>query len=566
MQKIKVIFFICFASFISSQARCQTIFSDNGKYGIMDDGSKKIVVPAEYDKITEGYKSESFGTEEFAHSFILIKNEKYYFVLKKWWTTSITKESVNGWNSYPSLESEDSVEWEFFNHEFDTLYRFEDSDAAIHYKDMNIHNFETYLGDTCFHILKYTYPIIYRKEENYGLLTFERVSRTFGHYVKDDLRFTRIEYSIDNIDIYPATYDKISFLRRLDNRRTYTNGEDLIITSKNGKYGIINFQDNYEIAPQFDSIPLLQVIDYDRFYYAKKNGLWGVIYINKYSSGYSVSIPFRFAIIDDISRNLQSVNFYNRRIFKTKEGNGVQLQDAYIACLYQSSKDSPLQLEFVIYNGESFTPTVSNVTTRNEQLNKEYIPPTEKHITFTPLINNAPVIQQDRFEFICISKSKDNVDDTSSWFFILKRERKGHRNDNHYAKEIIEAKAIYSYLYDFTNDRFVPIYNFDEEHENINYNVIVKPRDFDCNLILKSTSLENEKFKHEFFTFEGLKVYELISNYPVNYVEYLIEDYRGETYNPDWHVLKFYTEIPGKKKTKKKTICHYNTKTKLFYK
>jgi hypothetical protein len=234
--------------------------------------------------------------------------------------------------------------------------------------------------------------------------------------------------------------------------------------------------------------------------------------------------------------------------------------------LYQSGIDQPLQFEFIVYGGESFSQTILNKITKKEELNKEYIPPTEKHITFTPLINNAPVIQQDRFEFICISKSKDNVDDTSSWFFILKRERKRDRNDNHYANEIIEAKAIYSYIYDFTNDRFVSIYNFDEELENINYNVIVKPRDFDCNLILKSTSVENEKFKHEFFTFEGLKVYELISNYPINYIEYMIEDYRGETYNPDWHVLKFYTEIPRKKKTKKKTVCHYNTKTKRFYK
>lgn len=536
--------------FIETNIIGQTIIFNNGKYGILDNDSKEIAIPSEYDEIIAGSESESFELKNEPHSFILRKDNKYYFALKEWKKTTIWKENAENGRIFPPLEGEDSVKWHLFKEEFDEVYRL---DRIVVNKDANVQDYEIYFGDTIFNIHKYIYPIVFRKDGKCSLLTFERTSRTFGNYIVENIRYSKIKYSIDNIQIYPARYDDF-----------FNIDSELIGFVSEKKYGFINLKDGYEIAPEFDNtiVPL----KYKRYYYAKKNGLWGVIYINKYSSGYSVSIPFRYAMIDDISRNLQSVNFYNRRIFKTKEGNGVQLQDAYIACLYQSSKDSPLQLEFVIYNGESFTPTVSNVITKNEQLNKEYIPPTEKHITFTPLINNAPVIQQDRFEFICISKSKENVDDTSSWFFILKRERKWHRNDNHYVNEIIEAKAIYSYMYDFTYDRFVPIYNFDEELENINYNVIVKPRDFDCNLILKSTSLENEKFKHEFFTFKGLKVYELISNYPVNYVEYLIEDYRGETYNPDWHVLKFYTEIPRKKKTKKKTVCHYNTKTKRFYK
>jgi hypothetical protein len=85
-------------------------------------------------------------------------------------------------------------------------------------------------------------------------------------------------------------------------------------------------------------------------------------------------------------------------------------------------------------------------------------------------------------------------------------------------------------------------------------------------MILKSTHLEKEKYKHEFFTLEGKKIYELISKFPINYREFRIEEYSRETYNPDWYVLKFYTEIPGKKKTKKKTVCHYNLKTQQFYK
>jgi tetratricopeptide (TPR) repeat protein len=108
----------------------------------------------------------------------------------------------------------------------------------------NIEDFETYMGDTCFEISKAIYPLVYRKNGQYGLLTFEKTSRTFGSYVIENLRIKRIHYSINNVIVHPASYEKISFLRRIDERENFYYGEDLIITSKNGKYGILNLHNN----------------------------------------------------------------------------------------------------------------------------------------------------------------------------------------------------------------------------------------------------------------------------------------------------------------------------------
>lgn len=93
----------------------QTIISNNGKYGIVDNDRKNIVIPIEYDTIIEGSKSESYGYIDYAHSFILRKNNKYYFALKKWWKINTSRERADGWRTYPPLEGKDSTKWELFN-------------------------------------------------------------------------------------------------------------------------------------------------------------------------------------------------------------------------------------------------------------------------------------------------------------------------------------------------------------------------------------------------------------------------------------------------------------------
>jgi hypothetical protein len=133
------IYFFTFGASIFSQ----TIFSDNGKFGIMDDGNNKVVIHAEYDKITEVFTGEFFGTEK-THSFILVKNRKYYFALKKWSKTSLDKETKDGWYSTPSHDSEETIEWEIMNEEFDTLFPFVKYQPLIVHKDFNIEDFETY--------------------------------------------------------------------------------------------------------------------------------------------------------------------------------------------------------------------------------------------------------------------------------------------------------------------------------------------------------------------------------------------------------------------------------------
>ena len=77
MQKRIALFSIYILSVSLSNVLCQTIFSDNGKFGIMDDGNNKVVVPPIYDKITECFGFDSFGLEKDPHGFILQKNNKH---------------------------------------------------------------------------------------------------------------------------------------------------------------------------------------------------------------------------------------------------------------------------------------------------------------------------------------------------------------------------------------------------------------------------------------------------------------------------------------------------------
>jgi hypothetical protein len=544
MQKIKAILLVCFVSALFIEAQCQTIFSNDNKYGIIDNESKNLVVPAIYDEIKVHYKPPWENPRTDTRIYILKQGDKYTYAMKQFWKT--TYFHMQTW------EEIDSVKWFI-----DSIYFEELFPLGVYFGKSKYG--KIYQGDTCLRLEQDYYALGYRKNGRRGLITYIRNSKLlYDIHINEqgqNLDKRAIRFSLEDIKIYPANYDHVFSLDK-----------ELVGFVSDNKYGFINLKDGYEIPPEFDDV--LVPLKYERYYYANKNGLWGVIYLNKYSSDYVVSIPFRYTKIDDIARNLQCVNFYEKRTFKEGEGLGTQLQNKYTACLYQSGKDVPFQLEFIIYDGETFSPTVRNVETNKQELNKEYIPPTERHVTLTPLINNTPVAQQERSEFICIHKEKQHVDDTSSLFFILKRDRLWDRNDNHYTNEKTEANAIYVYWYDFSKDSFVSVYDFAEESENINYTIIVECREFNCNFILKSTSLENEKYKHTFFTFDGSKIYEITSNYPINYWKFPQRDpNRTSSYIPDEDFsLEFYTEIPGKKNLKRKIVCNYNVKTKEFYK
>ncbi len=82
-----------------SGAKAQTIFSDGGKYGLMDSGNK-IILPAQYDKITKHNKFDEY------HLFILQQGNDYSFALKQFWETRKS-------GSYGFESTIDSIKWNF---------------------------------------------------------------------------------------------------------------------------------------------------------------------------------------------------------------------------------------------------------------------------------------------------------------------------------------------------------------------------------------------------------------------------------------------------------------------
>lgn len=554
MQKINVIFFICIASFISSKAHCQTIFSNEGKYGIIDDDSEILAVPALYDEIKMYFEPSGDSKRDF-RIYVLRKGDKYTYALKQFWNRTYLHRQA--W------EEIDSIKWLIDSTYYDTLFP-----LGIFYGGIPKHG-KVYQGDTCLSLGQDYYALAYKKNGKSGLITYIRNSKTLyqlhipGNGLRDmDKIAWRI--SLEDVQIYPRQVDDVS---NIDSK--------LISFLLNKKYGVINLNDGYEIAPQFDDV--LIPSKFERYYFAKKKGLWGMIYMNKNSSDYVVSIPFRFFSIDEISKNLQSVNFYKRQIIKNGKDPKVLIHEKYISCVYQSSMDQQLQFQFIIYEGESFSPIIRNEQTNYFELNKEYIPEKEKHITFTPLINNNPIVQQRHIEYICINKPLNNINDTTLMFFILKRNRDGIRNENHFSDNKIEAESIFIYKYDFSKDSFVSVYDFKGKTLGVNFKIISEfvktkewqeiPNNYNADFVLKSTVLENKEFKYEFYSLEGKKIYELISKHLIMDWE-LVKSYDpNHTYHisPDNIELKFYAEIPGKKKVKKKAVCYYNMMTKQFY-
>ena len=86
-------------------------------------------------------------------------------------------------------------------------------------------------------------------------------------------------------------------------------------------------------------------------------------------------------------------------------------------------------------------------------------------------------------------------------------------------------------------------------------------------IIEYSNKLENEKYKHTFFTFKGTKVHEFTSKYQIDNWKFMEKDQDiVSRYVPDEDLaMEFFTEIKGKKNKKKKIVCYYNVKSKVFY-
>lgn len=573
MQKRIALFSIYILTVSLSNVLCQTIFSDNGKFGIMDDGNNKVVVPPIYDKITECFGFDSFGLEKDPHGFILQKNNKHLLCLKEYW------ESKNYRDEYSNGKI-DSVKWCVFEKEFDSLFPIK---AVVERKRRGIERVEVFKGDTCLDILRVSYVLGYRIDDNFGLIKYEQNSRGMAqktekivtskttHYVESSKRI----FSIENPHIFGGLYDTI--LRA-------TNDDQRIITLKNSKYGIFNLRENYEVQPQFDSIPIMfEKSEKQVFFCVKKNNFWGLIYLKNDSVPF-VSIPFKYKTINHIRNGIRELVLYNG-------------DEYYSSCFYNTNVNENLQLELIFQNRRNGYE-IKQVDGENFKLNKDYIPQQEKYLSFTPTSNGKPIVQQKEFEYLISSNVRSSSDQT--YFFILKMDRSKDTKNGYYHiadrgqieknemlsstgsfnnSEYIYRKPRGIVIYSFLNDRFIPYSEFDEEDNKASYEVISKsvkhitdyPETtetlYETNLILKSVKLENEKYKHTFFTFKGTKVHELTSKYQIDNWKFMEKDQDiVNRYVPDEDLaMEFFTEIKGKKNKKKKIVCYYNIKTRQFY-
>lgn len=579
---------------IGKNVTSQTIISNNGKYGILDDDSKDIAIPTIYDEIIVHHKYyENPRTD--TRVYVLKKGNKYTFAIKQFWKTTYLH--MQTW------EVVDSTKW-FVNNSF-----YEEIQPLGVFFGKQKHG-EVYQGDTCLTLSQDYYALSYKKNGRTGLITYLRNAKTlYNIHIPGrgygDIDRRAVRFSIEDVKINPPKYDHIMDL----------SAGKLLVVIDNDKYGLIGLAKNIEIEPQFESPPVMIQLstNYSRsneqsYYYVKKNGLWGAIYLSEdKQKKYTIAIPFHYKDIKDIKSNLRSVNFYTQHFYDSEESKRIVYDREYTASVYNSSPDTlPMELNFIIHTGELNKRTIRNKNTNKQELNKNYKPPIEKYIKFNPLMNGKPIIQQEKHEYLITSNIqhiKYTKLPTMPLFFVLKMDRldsvynndynlynrgeiKKDEIDTNYFRKINEPFASVNQkpkavaIYRFINDRFVPFSEFVDKNESTTYEVVTdfleyttyspdrKRNVYESNFILKSTKLENGKYKHVFFTFEGTQVYEITSKFPIDYWRFIKRDPNiSSSYIPDEDfALEFYTEIQGRRKIKEKIVCYYNVKTKQFYK
>lgn len=518
----------------ASEVKSQVIFSDGGKYGLMD-LENKVIFPANYDKITPyADRHQGLGSE----LFILQKGPDYFFAVKQFWETSV---STTSW-----IDNKiDSIKWFFNEQAYDSLYVLGEclrdqvflshTPAKFYDKKKKIWK-ENHLSQA-----KYHYLLGYKKAGMYGRITYELNSKEVEkkHEPRGggggDWDYSKRLSSLTNIQVHPTKYTG-AFITA-----THTNP---VTTLHDGKYGILNISYNYEVAPQFDSIPIRFE---ELFYCVKKNGMWGLIFLQEHDSILLEIIPCRYSTIKQLQLDCRGLEFY-------QDGSR-----AYPACLYAATENTPLKLLFVInrfYLGGHFPIDQK---------------PPIKTIHFIPTLDGKEIIQEHDDEYLIVTDRfyMDNNTEKAPTFFIIKIQRnpnpfpKAWNSYSSYSSHGIKyrgGRPIKSILtYQFEKDTFSHLHTFPEESENTQYEIVNTY--WWGSIVLKQTHVPNDLYKHEFYSTTGEKIHEVSSKYP-------IDEWEENYYDP---IIEFFAEVPPKKGSKKtdpirKVICRYNLAEKKFRK
>jgi len=225
---IFIFFLICNLCFAQTETLVNSkIIRENGKFGIVDLETGTIPVKPVYDTIIQPYRGAQY--------YIIKNNNQYAYCIKQ---------------SKDSLYSN----WVLSNFEFDSLFPI-------------IGDYDKYFVGKP----RRSYSLIpYLKGKKKGVIAVEHEIETDGGI------FTLITYivGVGEIIVYPAIYDNI--IKDNSQKKSGENDDPLLVTENNGRYGFIDFGNDYEIKPQFETAPVV----YDKYKrYVRSNNKWGVIEI-----------------------------------------------------------------------------------------------------------------------------------------------------------------------------------------------------------------------------------------------------------------------------------------------
>lgn len=446
------------------------IFEQDNKYGMIDYDNKSILKPI-YDEIISYPKY---------NLYIAKKENKFSYAIKQWGNQKNVEEDV----------------WIHSNELFDSLF---------YYTKFN--------------------SLVYRQNNKYGFIYFELYKT--NHY-KYEYSMCNISKEINEFDtIFPMTdyflivkkdnlygafnkYNKI-IEPQFKTLPKLSNNNRLMIVQNEDKFGAFNYY-NFpkKITFPFDEAP----IDFKNdFYFAKKEGLWGLIYPNieefKNETPFFEIIPFNYEKLTDIKKDLRYVIFIGYNPFDKYSGND------FVGEVFTTTVGTSLSITGYIYH-----PSYKNY-----------------YYTYTPMLNGQPIVQDsineylfneiDRFDTYAVLKvqrtKQENLISRGNYFIRNAASGSSYMNGPTEPYEKQKLKSVITYQ--VKNDSLIQLYAFNVEADSITYDilyssgtgVLYRGHEQGFGFVLKSSRLKEQKFLHEFFDYYGTLLYSIKSKHPITH-------------------------------------------------
>lgn len=482
------------------------IFTQDDKYGLLDYDHSTILKPI-YDEIIPYRKF---------NIYIARKGNQFDYAIKQWKREDVVKEDT----------------WMISDEHYDSLF-FTDKLNSLIYRKGNQYGLIV-LGFYKTYHRKYDYSIykLSKKEEEYDTI-----------FIADDniliLRKDNLYGMINNRGKeVPPQFDTPPKVLNV-----WGGGRRIIIQHQN-KFGIVPLiYSEKEMDLPFDEEPIHYK---DNFYFAKKDGLWGVINVNarpkKEKDNFRIMVSYDYKELTQLTNNIR-----------------------HLIGISYNPYDSP-------YSGNGFAGGVFTTTVGKQLIvNDLYFDAfatedNERYYTLRPTYNGHLVVQDSIYEYLF------NEIDEHNNYALIKVKREGLESGRLYGNYFIRnAASGTSYIkgpiepyeknklravitYRKEDDSLVILHAFDEEADSITYDILYSSgtgilyggSEPGFGFILKSTQLKEDRYKHEFFDYYGTLLYSVKSAYPVT---------RWESSGYPNYMFSYY----GRK------VCVYNGTSKKFH-